>query len=257
MKLPSLVSRLFDWLDPQGSRLPFEKPPGVGRFDLRVAFALGPSLLFTVLVVAGPLLLPPGSTGDLSGTVGVVDNSGVWSAFPEPAQWIYHIGDVACHTKASRSFDLNGNQMPFCARDVAIFVGLCAGLALCLPARSRAYRAVVLLPWWSYLALLAPIALDGGMQDVFGFESDNLRRVLTGAPAGLAIAFALVFIAYESHFASRRGRRARAEASGRGADGSGAAPQGAAGENGGGSTVAWGSNAVESAPTEKKNALRP
>ncbi len=209
MKLPSPLSRLFDWLDPPGSRLPFEGAPGVARFDLRVALALGPSLLFTALVFAGPLVLSPGSTGDLSGSVGVLDNRGVWSAFSEPAQWIYRIGDVACHTKASRSFELGGNQMPFCARDVAIFVGLSAGLALCVPARSRAYRAVVLLPWWSYLALLAPIALDGGMQDVFGFESDNLRRVLTGFPAGLAIAFALVFIAYESHFASRRGRRAR------------------------------------------------
>ncbi len=210
MKLPGPFARLFGWLDPPGSRLPFEPPPGVGRVDLRVALAFAPSLLFTALVFAGPLLLQPGSTGDLSGSVGVVDNAGVWSHFPEPAQWIYRVGDVACHTKASRSFDLNGNQMPFCARDVAIFVGTVVGLAFCLPSRSRAYRAVVMLPWWSYLALLVPIALDGGMQDVFGFESDNLRRVLTGFPAGLAIAFALVFIAYESHFGSRRAKASRA-----------------------------------------------
>ncbi|HKZ59665.1 MAG TPA: DUF2085 domain-containing protein [Candidatus Thermoplasmatota archaeon] len=257
MKLPPLFSKVLDWLEPPGSRLPFEPPPGVGRFDLRVALALGPSLIFTALVFAGPLLLAPGSTGDLSGSVGVVDNAGAWGAFGEPAQWIYRVGDVACHTKASRSFEFNGNQMPFCARDVAIFAGLSVGLALCLPARSRTYRAVVLLPWWSYLALLVPIALDGGMQDVFGFESDNLRRVLTGVPAGLAIAFALVFIAYESHFASRRPKGPRAKGRGRPAVEAASQPQGAVGEKAGGSTAAWGSNAVESAPTEKKNALRP
>lgn len=204
VKLPGPIARILNWLDPPASRLPFEAPPGVGRLDLRVALAFGPALLLAALVFAGPFLVPPGTTGDLTGSVGVVDNEGVWRAMPEPAQWIYRIGDVACHTKSARSFDLNGNQMPFCARDVAIFAGLVVGLGACLPALSRAYRFVVMLPWWSYLALLAPIALDGGMQDVFGFESDNLRRVLTGFPAGLAIAFALVFIAYESHFSSKR-----------------------------------------------------
>jgi len=232
LKLPPLFSKVFDWIEPPGSRLPFEPPPGVGRFDLRVALALGPSLIFTALVFAGPLLLAPGSTGDLSGSVGVVDNAGAWGAFGEPAQWIYRVGDVACHTKASRSFEFNGNQMPFCSRDVAIFVGLTVGLALCVDARRRIYERVVMLPWWAYFALLLPIALDGGFQDFLGFESDNVRRILTGIPAGLAVAFALVFISYEGSFAWARYRAKRG-------------------------TGSEASKDVESAPIEKKKALQP
>jgi uncharacterized membrane protein len=178
----------------------------VGRVDLRVLAALLPVAAFTALVFAGPLLVAPGSTGDLGGAVGLVDNEAAWSSFPQPARLVYHAGDIACHTKASRSFAYNGNQMPFCARDVAIFAGTTAGLALCLGAGTRAYRRIVVLPWWSYLALLVPIAVDGGLQDFMGFESDNLRRVATGLLAGLAVAFALAYIAYESHFVRRRPR---------------------------------------------------
>ncbi len=210
MKWPAPIARLFEWLEPSSSRLPFEPPPGVGRIDLSVAALLFVVALFTALVFGAAFQIAPGATSDLSGAVGSVENERVWNSFPEPARWVYHAGDIACHTKASRSFALNGNQMPFCARDVAIFAGATAGLAACLFPRTRAYRAVVLLPWWSYLALLVPIALDGGLQDFVGIESDNLRRVLTGIPAGLAVSFALVFIAYEAHFARKRRPKARA-----------------------------------------------
>jgi uncharacterized membrane protein len=211
VKWPRPVQRFFDWLEPPQTRAKFEQAPGVGRFDLSVALFCAPVLLLTTLVFAAPFLIPPNSTGDLSGAVGTIDNARVWGAFPEPAQWTYRLGDIACHTKATRSFVLNDNQMPFCARDVAIFAGTAVGLVACIPARSRIYRAVVVLPWWSYLALLIPIAVDGGLQDFLGFESDNLRRVLSGFPAGLAVAFALVFIAYEGHFALAQRRKARAK----------------------------------------------
>jgi uncharacterized membrane protein len=211
VKWPLPVQRLFDWLEPPQTRARFEDAPGVGRFDMSVALFCAPVLLLTALVFAAPFLIAPDSTGDLSGAVGTIDNARVWGAFPEPAQWTYRLGDIACHTKATRSFFLNGNQMPFCARDVAIFAGAAVGLVACVKARSRIYRAVVVLPWWSYLALLVPIAVDGGLQDFLGFESDNLRRVVTGFPAGLAVAFALVFIAYEGHFALARRKKLRAK----------------------------------------------
>jgi uncharacterized membrane protein len=244
MRVPAPLKRLFDWLEPPTSRLPFEEPPGVGRIDLRVALAFVPIAAFAALVFAAPLSLPPGSAPDLSGAVGYTDNEEVWSSFPQPARFLYQVGDIACHQKLSRSFVLNGNEMPFCARDVAIFAGAALGLALCLDARSRLYRRVVLLPWWSYLALLVPIAIDGGLQDFLGFESDNVRRVVTGLLAGLAVAFALAFIAYESHFAGKKARR-----------GTRPSPQpGAASSEGTGSL---GSKAVESAPTEKNRMLTP
>jgi uncharacterized membrane protein len=247
LKLPAPLKRLFDWLEPPGSRLSFEPPPRVNRIDRRILVALVPVAVFTALVIAGPLLLPPGSTGDLTGSVGIVDNEPVWSHFPEPARFIYHAGDVACHTKASRSIAYNGNQMPFCTRDVAIFVGATFGLMLCLDARSRLYRAIVVLPWWTYLALLVPIAIDGGMQDFVGFESDNVRRILTGFPAGLAVAFALAFIAYETHFIGKKRLKSDPPSGGQ-VDADDSPSEG---------TGSLGSNAVESTPTDKKKALVP
>jgi uncharacterized membrane protein len=254
MRTIDAVHRVLDWLEPESAKVRFEAPPGARTWDLAVVSFLIPAALFTALVLLAPFTIPPGSTGDLSGRVGSVENAGVIATFPEPARWVYQLGDIACHTKASRSFVLNDNQMSFCARDVAIFVGIAAGLALCLRPGGPAYRWVVMLPWWSYLALLAPIAADGGAQDFLGMESDNLRRVITGSLAGLAVAFSLVFIVYEGHFAAARlrgvrtSRRAGLTSPAAHADERLSEP---------GSTASLGSKAVESAPTEKKNPLHP
>ncbi len=235
-------------------RVAFVMPPGVGRLDHWVVGLLLPSAALLALLFVAPAMLPPNATGDLSGRVGLVDNARVWSSFPEPAQWTYYFGDVACHTKSARSFFINGNQMPVCARDVAIFLGITAGLALAISPRSRLYRLAVTLPWWMYFVLLAPIAVDGGAQDVLGFESDNLRRLLTGFPAGIAVALALVFVVYEGRFAVARWHDSRARR--RGQDSRGR-PQAEGDSSPGASTTSLGSKPVESAPMEKKNMLHP
>jgi uncharacterized membrane protein len=254
---PRPIARALRWLEPESSRPTWQEPPGNPRIDWIVVAFLVPTTPFTALVFGAPFMLPPGSTGDLTGSVGNIENAGVWSAFPEPQQWVYRAGDIACHTKSYRSFVLGGNQMPFCARDIAIFAGMTAGLALCVSPRLRPYRFAVTLPWWAFLALLAPIALDGGAQDFLGFESENWRRVVTGFPAGLAVAFALAFIAYESHFAARRAREARIERRAREQRGSEAPNHGEGDGASAGPTGSWGSKAVDSVPTEKKKTLSP
>lgn len=234
------IESLLNWLDPARGKVSFEPAPGVGRVEWAVVALLVPTALLAGLIVTAPLALPPGTTGDLSGSVGVVDNAAVTSQMPAPWGWVYALGDVACHQKSERSFFFGGNEMPFCARDVAIYSAIPLGLAFCVGPRSRGTRAAVLMPWWGYFVLLAPIAVDGGAQAVFSWESDNLRRLLTGGLAGAAVAFALVFIVYEGRFAwdrSRARRRAR-----RG--------QGDAARTTSSGTGSSGSNDVESAPTE-------
>jgi len=253
MKFPSPVSRILARLKASATRIQFTEPPGVGRVDAWIVAVLIPVGLLTFLLFAAPLMLPAGSTGDLSGRVGVVDNARVWSTFPEPARWTYFVGDIECHTKAARSFTLNGNQMPVCARDVAIFLGMTVGLALAVSPRSRFYRLGVTLPWWGYFALLVPVAVDGGAQDGLGFESDNLRRVLSGFPAGLAVALAIIFIVYEGRFAAARWRSARAKKRGARTDSRQvdvASPSSI-------STGSLGSKLVDSAPIERKKMLHP
>src|SRR6267142_4927754 len=122
MTAPSPIVRFTRALQESWNRIAFVAPPGVGRVDWWVVVVLVPVALFAGLLFASPLMLPPNSTGDLSGRVGAVDNARVWMTFPQPAQWTYYAGDIECHTIASRSFTINGNQMPVCARDVAIFL---------------------------------------------------------------------------------------------------------------------------------------
>lgn len=234
------IEALLNWLDPGRGLITFEPAPGVGRVEWVVVALLVPTALLAALIVAAPFALPPGTTGDLSGSVGVVDNAAVTSAMPAPWGWVYALGDVACHQKLERSFLLAGNEMPFCARDVAIYGAIPLGLAFCVRPRSRGTRWAVLMPWWGYFLLLAPIAIDGGTQALFGWESDNLRRVVTGGFAGIAVAFALVFIVYEGRFAVDRSRARRRARRG----------QREAARRASGDTGSRGSKDVDSAPTE-------
>jgi uncharacterized membrane protein len=234
------IEAWLNWLDPARGRIRFEPAPGVGRIDGAIVALFVPMAVLSGLILTAPLALPPGTTGDLSGAVGTVDNAHTTDAMPAPWNWVYGLGDVACHQRADRSFSLGGNQMPFCSRDLAIYVMIAVGLGACALPRSRAARAAVLMPWWGYFVLLAPIAVDGGAQAVLGWESDHLRRLITGGLAGLAVALALAFIVYEGRFAWDRAKRRRAASRGQG-------------EGAGRPSLATGSeglNEVDSAPTE-------
>ena len=50
-----------------------------------------------------------------------------WSEVNFYAAIIYGFGDVNCHQKSERSWEVNNNQLPVCTRDVGIFAGLFIG----------------------------------------------------------------------------------------------------------------------------------
>ena len=50
-----------------------------------------------------------------------------WSELNPYYAFVYAFGDLNCHQKFERSWTINGNQMPVCARDVGIFLGLALG----------------------------------------------------------------------------------------------------------------------------------
>ncbi len=118
---------------------------------------------------------------------------------------IYRFGDANCHQKASRSYFVNGNQMPVCARDVGIFLGLAIGTILPL-----AFLIEIKL-WW-VIGSLVPMGIDGTTQLLTSYESNNPIRVLTGVLAGAVIIMLLVYMLYELEDATRtvkEERRAR------------------------------------------------
>jgi uncharacterized membrane protein len=150
----------------------------------------GISLFFSLGMILAPLSLPADSVGDLTGKVGTVENEDITEDMNPYAKFFYDSGDSNCHTIKERSFFVNGNQMPFCARDMAIFFGMTLGLLFALFIR-------VPLKWWWLIGGLIPIGIDGTVQLFTPYESTNLMRVLTGGLAGIVTSLALGWVIYD------------------------------------------------------------
>jgi uncharacterized membrane protein len=146
--------------------------------------------IWSLGMILAPLTLPPNSVEDLTGTVGPVENANITGNMNSYARFYYQAGDVNCHTKVERSFFINGNQMPFCARDVAIFFGMVIGMGIVLFVRFP------IKLWW-IVGGLVPIGLDGGLQLITSYESNNLFRVITGTLAGAVTMLALGYVIYD------------------------------------------------------------
>ncbi len=156
--------------------------PRITSMAILLMFALTASWL--TLVVISPFLAPSGTLTDLSGKVGSRDNSDVISDLDPIPRVVYWIGDSQCHQLANRSYFLNDNQMPFCARDVGLFIGLAVGSAVAL------FYVLTISPLFLLLGLV-PIGVDGGLQLVTSYESTNALRLVTGIVAGIALAVLL------------------------------------------------------------------
>ncbi len=154
--------------------------------------------IYTLLIVVAPYTMPPHTVTDLSGYSPSIDNEDQTSKMNPLAQFIYSQGDRDCHQRADRSLFLNDNEMPYCARCFAIYLGMAiaAGIAM--------FYRVPFKAWW--LAGLVPMIVDGTVQ-LFansgpfptGYESTNAMRVFTGVLFGAIMVFALAKVMYDVH----------------------------------------------------------
>ena len=140
--------------------------------------------IWLALVFTSPYMVPSGTLTDLSGRVGYVDNADAFSELDPLPRVVYRIGDSQCHQIVERSYFLNGNQMPFCARDLGLFIGLASASFFALYVR-LAINPLLLL------AGLVPIGIDGGLQIMTSYESVNALRLATGIAAGATLALLL------------------------------------------------------------------
>ena len=111
---------------------------------------------YLLLCFIAPAMMPEGSVPELSGRANAMDyaTEGSWgnrdhgedssvghdqSAHGGTFAWtelnpvwafVYGFGDLNCHQKHERSWEINGNQMPVCTRDIGIFLGLFTGALL-------------------------------------------------------------------------------------------------------------------------------
>ena len=87
--------------------------------------------------------------------------------------WIYKWLPIifGCHCRSDRSFYWKGTQFPICAR----CTGELVGILLC-PV------TFPLVSWspWIFAVLMLPMILDGVIQMLTSYESNNRRRFLTG-----------------------------------------------------------------------------
>ena len=137
------------------------------------------SILFFVFILLqflAPLTQPTGSLSNLSGMTMIVDNEHYWSEMNHPWQDIYRIGDILCHTKSTRSFYLNQNQLPFCARCTAIWIGLTLGVGVMIFSRIENH----FLFFIGFICSIAFLGVDGVGQLLDLWESTNLIRLITG-----------------------------------------------------------------------------
>jgi len=147
-------------------------------------------MTWVVLLFLAPLMIPTGSVSNLSGVVGSMENDAVIKDLSFPWNVVYSVGDRLCHQRSERSLYINGNEMPFCTRCTAIWLGLAIGLGWMV------FYTIELTEKFVYAILLAllPIGVDGVGQ-LFGlWESTNILRFLTGLPAGIICGVALGII---------------------------------------------------------------
>ncbi len=132
----------------------------------------------------------------------------VWTELNPYAAFIYAFGDLNCHQKHERSWEVNNNQLAVCTRDIGIFFGLFIGGAVftrrgwnrwtvrdtCLSLFPDRWLDEVYaknrrtLLWLACgLALCMPLIADGFLQLLTSYESTNFKRVVTGIPFGLGL----------------------------------------------------------------------
>ncbi len=180
------IDYLKRWLSANRKRY-FDRANLVGL--IIVTFWFMGSIISPYLAPAGTINLgEDGVTGHVPSAednAAQIDN--IDSAF---ARVFYDAGNGNCHQHASRSFFLNDNQMPFCARCTAIFFGIVIGVAILM------FLAIELNILWLIVGMI-PMGIDGTVQLLTDYESTNLLRFITGTTAGMVAGLAIGFIIAE------------------------------------------------------------
>ena len=147
-------------------------------------------LIWTILQFLTPIVIPENSIQDLSGLVIISDNEKSIENLGFPWNFIYSAGDRLCHQKIERSFLINGNQMPFCTRCTAIWLGLTLGIGFIAFYRIELNEKFVI----ALLIGIVPIGVDGVGQLMGFWESTNVIRFFTGTLVGILCGAALGII---------------------------------------------------------------
>ena len=189
---------------------------------------------FFISFFLSPSLLPNDTVPELEGRANAFDymtvdgkyssgNDGesetfAWTELDPYNGFIYAFGDFNCHMKNERSWEINGNQMPVCTRDVGMFFGIAIGGLIfsrkgynrwtvkdtCLSIFPDSwlegiYRKNYITYAWLGIGIIfcLPLIVDGFTQLLTSYESNNSTRPLTGIAFGIGFGI-LVGAAYSA-----------------------------------------------------------
>jgi len=97
------------------------------------------------------------------------------------AKPLFYALHYVCAQVPSHSFYIFGHQLGLCARNFSIYTSMFLGSLIFVLTKKRLPG----IPWWLWVLMCLPIALDGFTQ-MFGLrESDWVLRVITGTIFGL------------------------------------------------------------------------
>lgn len=84
-----------------------------------------------------------------------------------------------CHGRADRSFFFNGHQFPICARCTGELIGILVSILIIIMCNN--------LPLIWSIILIIPLIIDGSIQLLTKYESNNYLRVITGFLFGIGL----------------------------------------------------------------------
>lgn len=99
--------------------------------------------------------------------------------------WLYKWLPIifGCHCKSERSFHYHGKPFPICARCTGELIGMIAAFI-----SGFFYRP----PLPAVFILMVPMIVDGLFQQLTAYESNNLKRVITGFLFGYSLMMLLI-----------------------------------------------------------------
>lgn len=100
-------------------------------------------------------------------------------------EWLYNWLPIifGCHCREDRSFYYKGQRFPICARCTGELVGMILSLFSCFFFR---------LSIWVSVLLLLPMIIDGVIQAITPYVSNNTKRFITGILFGYG--FIMLFV---------------------------------------------------------------
>jgi len=171
------------------------------KVNKTVATCFAITFFLTISIFIAPFMVGKGEVKNLDGSAWKVDYKEKWDNMPLFPRLIYYFGDINCHQKYYRSYYLNENQMPVCARDTGMFVGLSFIFLISIFVSGGNTIKSTAINFFHYkikdagkiliLFFLLPIpaVADGILQMLTAYESTNLIRLVTGFFMGMSIAF--------------------------------------------------------------------